>query len=124
MKKSYIPFCLFLMLQLSACVLQKPIAPEYVDYIGEWQSDTYALEIFQNGSATYNSNKLQFARPRNLDGRVKIDGEKIRIIGTSEEEGGRVRLRIDEPPTIAFDSVSGQEYFYMILEGDELRRTD
>ena len=119
--KSIIPIlCLLMSIILSSCVLQKPIEPEFIDYIGEWQSDTYAIEIFQNGSATYNSNKLSFTRPRDVEGRVKIDGDRIKVIG----EEGRVRLKIDQEPQTAIDPDTGEEYLYMILEGEELRRTD
>jgi hypothetical protein len=124
MKNLHFPLFISLILFLTACSLQKPIPPEFEAYIGEWQSDTYVIEIFQNGAATFNSNENRLGRPRRVDGRVRIDEERVRIIGQDEDGGERIRLRIDTPPTTATDSVTGLEYQYMVLDGDELRRTD
>ena len=113
--KKFLPLIL-LFFSLSACNLQEPIEPQHFDYIGLWESDVIVVEIFENGGARFNSNRNR--DPNNIFGRVRFRNNKLIITG----EGGRCPLRIDQAPTEAFDQLTGEPFFYMILDDIELIR--
>ncbi len=115
--KKHILILPFLLLGFWGSGCQEPVDPVYYEYLGLWESRHWRIELYQNGSGVFNSNKLPFQR--NIEGRVRINDNKIRIIGDDD----RKVLRIDTPPTVEVDPVTGAEYTYMVLDGETVYQT-
>lgn len=115
--KKRILFIVPLLGLLMSCDLQEPIDPVFYDYLGLWESDRWMIEIFQNGSANFDSNRVW--EEDIVQGRIHINGRRLKIVG----EEGRCILHIDEAPTDVYDAQDNFLYTYMVLEGKELIRT-
>lgn len=100
---------------MPAC--QEAVDPVYYEYLGLWESSAWRIEIYQNGSGLFDSNKWPFQR--HIEGRVRINDRKIRIIG----EDDRKVLTIDTPPTVEVDPNTGEEYTYMVVDGETVYQT-
>ena len=96
---------------------QQAVDPVYSEYLGLWESNHWRIELYQNGSAVFDSNKWPFQRY--IEGRSRITDRKIRIIG----ENDRKVLTIDTPPTTETDPDSGEEFTYMVLDGETVYQT-
>jgi hypothetical protein len=109
MKACYTFVLSFLML---SC-LQEELEPADYEFRGTWDSNKYAIQIFQNGSAT-----LDIRNRGSLRGHVKIKGNQMVFTSENEDdEIGYKRLRIDQRPTLDNNGIT-----YMILEGHRLER--
>jgi hypothetical protein len=107
----------FLLIGMFASGCQEAVDPVYYEYLGLWESSHWRIELYQNGSGLFDSNKWPFQR--HIEGWVRINDRKIRIIG----ENDRKVLTIDTPPTVEVDPVTGVEYTYMVLDGETVYRT-
>ena len=103
---------IFLCLTLFSCYPQEAIQPDYYDFLGLWESDVFAIEIFQNGSGWFNSNR--WWEQSFFEGKVFINDNRIKII---DEERGVKRIRIDQFPTTEVDPDTGEEFTFMEIRG-------
>ncbi|MEM7368372.1 MAG: hypothetical protein AAF587_07190 [Bacteroidota bacterium] len=114
MRSTFTFFTLAILIGLSAC--QQSLAPEHAEYIGRWHSDTYFMEINQNGSGTFDSNKVFGVN--HVEGIVRI--REDRIIFRNDEK--RRSLSLDQTPQLVEDPISGLEQMVMTIEGEEVIR--
>lgn len=107
----------FLLLFFCNSGCQEAVDPVYYEYLGLWESSHWRIELYQNGSALFDSNKWPFQR--HIEGRARINDRKIRIIGDDD----RKVLSIDTPPTTETDPATGNTYTYMVLNGETVYQT-
>lgn len=117
MKKITLIVSLLIMMGSLMPACQEAVDPVYYEYLGLWESSAWRIEIYQNGSGLFDSNKWPFQR--HIEGRVRINDRKIRIIG----ENDRKVLTIDTPPTVEVDPNTGDEYTYMVVDGETVYQT-
>jgi hypothetical protein len=117
MKNSFslrqMPGLLFGLLLLLGC--QKELAEEDLIYRGDWDSPTYALQIYSNGYGVCNSKRFGGLT---CEGYVRIRESKI--VFTSNKESStlaRKAFRINESPAIDPNGVK-----YMVLDGERFTR--
>ena len=92
---------IFSLLVISSC--QKPLSDQDVKYLGQWSSDKYSLEIWKNGSGTYQKKKQD-----PVDCWVKIENNRIKFkTGATTYKS----FRIDSDPY-----VNGDGFTVMILD--------
>lgn len=114
MKKLSILLSVSLLLTLGGC--QKELEEENFAFRGDWDSPTYALQIYQNGSGVCNSNKLGV--PLVCEGRVKIRNNKLIFTSTKDDSSmPRKKFDIDQRPTVDRSGAT-----YMVLDGETFEK--
>lgn len=109
-----LPILILLILSTSAC--QQALAPEHADYIGRWHSETYFIEINQNGSGVFDSNKVFGVN--HVSGIVRVREDRI----VFRDDDRRRAVSVDEAPHLVEDPISGVEQMIMVIEGEEMIR--
>ena len=102
-------------LLVTALACQRELPEEALHYTGDWQSKDYALQIYRNGYGVCNSKRYGFTI--HLEGRVKIESNRIVFIDEEEPNVGRKRFRINQPPTADPNGLT-----FMVLDGQRLER--
>lgn len=92
MKRITYSCCISLFLLLSACDLQRALDDFELQYIGDWSSEKFHLEISANGRG-YLERRGLFGFD-GVEGRVNITDNKIKF---RSDERNRT-FRIDDPP--------------------------
>ena len=119
---------------LSGCRKDPMPFPQDSPWIGLWESQTDALEIWQNGTGEWVTNKprrerkrkkttpLEFKQKyRNFHGLVSIEDGKLKL-GNYEGNKFNQIFTIDRAPTDGIDD-QGNSYTYIILDGEVLKKT-
>lgn len=117
MKKPFpyplLPGLLFGLLFLLGC--QKELAEDDLIYRGDWDSPTYAIQIYSNGYGVCNSKRFGGLT---CEGYVRIRENKI--VFTSNKESStlaRKAFRIEQTPAV---DPAGNKY--MVLDGERFTR--
>ncbi|MEN0045898.1 MAG: hypothetical protein AAF806_02450 [Bacteroidota bacterium] len=92
MKKITYLCSIFLLLLLTACDLQQALDDFELQYIGDWSSDKFYLEIAANGRG-YLERRGLFGFD-GVEGRIKITDNKIKFRSDERDRN----FRIDESP--------------------------
>lgn len=113
MKRLFPIFLLLLSVSITSC--QKELAEDDLIFRGDWDSRTYALQIFSNGYGICNTRKWGGLT---CEGSVVI--RKDRIIFTSNKDIStlpRKKFNIDQRPAVDANGVT-----YMILDGERFEK--
>ncbi len=102
-------------LLVTALACQRELPEEALSYTGDWQSRDYALQIFRNGYGVCNS--IRYGVTIHLEGRVKVEPNRIVFIDEEEPNVGRKRFRINQPPTTDPNGLT-----FMVLNGQRFER--
>jgi hypothetical protein len=111
----YVRLLSVLGLLVTALACQRELPGEALVYTGDWQSKDYALQIFRNGYGVCNSKR--YGITIHLEGRVKIESNRIVFIDEGDPNLGRKRFRINQPPTTDPNGTT-----FMVLDGQRFER--
>jgi hypothetical protein len=106
---------LFIGISLVLASCQRELDEEDLVFRGDWDSPTYALQIYSNGYGMANSRRLGGLT---VEGRVAVRGD--RLIFTSNRENSslpRKRFRINQRPDVEADGT-----VYMILDNESFTK--
>lgn len=113
--RKLLTFVCLLVITLSFSSCQKELDEEAHVFLGDWNSKTYALQIYSNGYGICNTKKWGGLT---CDGIVKVKSD--RIVFTSKRESStllRKKFDIDQLPTVDAAGVT-----FMILDGERFEK--